>query len=497
MMADHPDLRIILGIAVGAVFAIVQWEREIRNRSHLNDRKLVPIVSPMGLMSACVALFIISLIIPPITIAQSVYWSAYLLLQAGLYYTLLLMLHPLLRRFVSGTGRAVLWMLPNAWYFGNSLYRSERPSWVVPIEREWLIVFLTIWLCGAALVLMFQILDHDRFRREILQNAHEPTAETLAILRAEEKKLQPQQEYTLVISTAVRTPLSIGITDKSLRIVLPERDYTDEELALILRHELVHIKRKDSGTKLFLAVCTALSWFNPFVWLSRRCASEDFESGCDELVLSGADEGTRKQYAGLVLDAAADARGFTTCLSADAASLRNRLRDVVKPRRKLIGCVLTGLMVFLLFFASGRVAVAYDARSGGTVLFHDAPVEEVSYTELTYYDGFGSFESPAGRFDILTEYLSGLQLYSITTGYVDYGDDSRLSLLIRYDTPEDTVTLRIFDRMVIVFGSRTRESQTYYLSEDVDWEYLLTIFQYHPGYSNKASSENQQLGQAG
>lgn len=497
MMADYPDLRVILGFAVSAVIAITQWVREERNRADPEDRKIVPLVSPMGLMGACLCVFILSLFLPGITIAAGLYWSVYELLQAGLYYTLLFMLHPVLRRFVSGTGRAVLWMLPNVWYCGYSTIRDAPARWVVQIEWEWLVAILTIWLCGAALVMLFQILDHDRFRREILQNAHEPTEATLVILRAEEKKLQPQQEYTLVVSPDVRTPLSIGLTDRSLRIVLPERDYTDEELTLILRHELVHIKRRDSGTKLFLAICTALSWFNPFVWLSRRCASEDFESGCDELVLSGADEGTRKQYAGLVLDAAADVRGFTTCLSADAKSLRNRLRDVVKPRRKLIGCVLTGLMVFLLFFTSGRVAVAYDAQSGGTVLFHDAPVEEVSYTELTYYDGFGSFEAPAGRFDILTEYLSGLQLYSITTAYVDYGEDSRSSLLIRYDTPEDNVTLRVFDRMVTVFGSRTRESQTYYLSEDVDWEYLLTIFQYHPGYSNKASSENQQLGQAG
>ena len=474
MTADFPDFRVILSIAVGATFAIVQWALEIRNRTHPNNRKLVPIVTPIGLMSMCVYAFIFSLIIPPITIAQSVYWSAYLLLQAGLYYTLLFVLHPMLRRFVSGKGRAVLWVLPNAWYFGYSLYRSAQPSWVVPVEREWLVVFLTIWLCGAALVMMFQILDHDCFRREILQNAHEPTAEALEILRAEEKKLQPQWEYTLVVSPDVRTPLSIGLTDRSLRIVLPERDYTDEELTLILRHELVHIKRRDSGTKLFLAICTALSWFNPFVWLSRRCASEDFESGCDELVLSGADEGTRKQYAGLVLDAAADVRGFTTCLSADAKSLRNRLRDVVKPRRKLIGCVLTGLMVFLLFFSSGRVAVAYDAQSGGTVLFQDAPVEEIAYSELTYYDGYGSYEAPVGRCDELTEYLSDLRLYRITTGYVDYGDDTRLSMLIKYETPVDIVTLRVFDRMVTVFGSRTRESQTYYLSESVDWEYLMT-----------------------
>ena len=46
-------------------------------------------------------------------------------------------------------------------------------------------------------------------------------------------------------------------------MVVPERDYTQEELRLVLRHELVHISREDSAAKFFLAFCTAMCWFNP------------------------------------------------------------------------------------------------------------------------------------------------------------------------------------------------------------------------------------------
>lgn len=470
----YAESRVLIGLIFGALFAIIQWVREERNRQFPEDRKLNPIVSPATVLGTCLGLLLCSLVLSWLPAAAGLLLTAEVFLQAGVYYTLLLILHPLLRRTVSGRGRSVLWVLPNVRYACIQIARDAPPRWVITMDSGWLIVLLIVWLCGAVFVLLCETLRHGRFRREILKNIHEPPEEALAILREEEKKLWPQQEYTLVISPDAKTPLSIGLTKKSLRIVLPERSYSEEELSLILRHELVHIKRGDNTAKLFLAVCTALSWFNPFVWLSRRCACEDFESGCDELVLSDADEGTRRRYAELILDSAADARGFTTCLSADAASLRNRLRDVVKPRKKLVGCALTGLLVFLLFFTGNRIGVAYDAQSGGELLFRGASAAEVSYTELRYTDRNGIYDAPGGCREDLTAYLSGLTLYKIAADYVDYGS-GETRLFVICTVSGDDIWFTVFDRGLTVHGDRTHDARSYYLAEDVDWDELLRL----------------------
>ena len=63
----------------------------------------------------------------------------------------------------------------------------------------------------------------------------------------------------VVRSDAVTTPLSIGLYNRTTRIVLPMREYTQEELSLILRHEIIHISRGDPEAKLFLTFCTAMS----------------------------------------------------------------------------------------------------------------------------------------------------------------------------------------------------------------------------------------------
>ncbi len=88
--------------------------------------------------------------------------------------------------------------------------------------------------------------------------------------------------------------------------------------------------------------------FNPFLWIAMKKSAEDLELSCDEAVLVHADADTRRRYAELILKTAGDSRGFTTCLSASAASLRYRLRQVVRPGRRHSGALLAGLFFFLL-----------------------------------------------------------------------------------------------------------------------------------------------------
>ena len=124
------------------------------------------------------------------------------------------------------------------------------------------------------------------------------------------------QPIPLVRSERITTPLTIGLLKNSVCMVLPQKDYTEEEYRLIFQHELTHIGREDNGNKFFLTFCTAMCWFNPLMWIAMRQCAADLERSCDETVLLNADMETKKQYAFLLLKTAGDDRGFTTCLSA-------------------------------------------------------------------------------------------------------------------------------------------------------------------------------------
>lgn len=98
----------------------------------------------------------------------------------------------------------------------------------------------------------------------------------------------------------------MGLSLETMVVLLPERSYNDDELRLVLRHELIHIARRDSASKLALVSIAALCWFYPLSWFAMRRSAEDIELCCDESLLYDAGQDERRRYAELILSSAGD-----------------------------------------------------------------------------------------------------------------------------------------------------------------------------------------------
>ena len=393
-------------------------------------------------------------------------------LHIAVYYALLLPLTPLLRRFISARGCAMLWLLPNFLYpCLNSTFLPDAPAFVLRARGNWVWLVLGLWLVGTISVFGWNTLSHLRFRRQLLEGAWPITDEEVLDIWQEEMD-QAQMEplsCPLVISPHTSTPLSVGLFRGSMQVVLPPRTYTPDELHLVFRHEIVHICRRDSWNKFFLMFCTALCWFDPLMWMAMRRSAEDTELSCDETVLLDADEATRRQYAQLLLTTAGDGRGYTTCLSPVAASLRYRLRSVVAPRRRVAGGILVGLVLFLLMSSFGYVALSFDERPGAEVLFGGDPA---GYTlHAVWRDGkLLDCSDP----EALMDYLSALPLAHLTGNY-DYGQQDRTTYIFYFDPPRTDMG----SLCVLLSGSQCKVSHSnsalfrpYYLPEGVDTQLL-------------------------
>ena len=84
-------------------------------------------------------------------------------------------------------------------------------------------------------------------------------------------------------------------------ILLPDEELTTEELALVLRHELTHLKRGDLLVKAGLVLAYALHWYNPVVWAMGRSLCFYQEASCDSHVTARADEEERRFYSETIL----------------------------------------------------------------------------------------------------------------------------------------------------------------------------------------------------
>ena len=368
---------------------------------------------------------------------------------------------PWLRERISGWACVSLWLLPNVLYIIQiQRFAAGMPLFVIVTSGDWAFTLLSIWLAGCCLLLLYKIAEHLVFRRRILRGAVEAEPEAQALFIDELELAQFRGRRPLLLrSGAVATPLSIGMFRSTLRIVLPERAYSEDELRLVLRHEIVHICHDDASAKFSLVSVVAMCWFNPLVWLAMSRSAEDLELSCDEAVLFGAPKDERRRYADLLLSTAGDARGFTTCLSATGRSLRYRLKNVMQPPMKAGGALAIGLAVFFMLLCFGQVALAYGGGVGRDVIFN---AHELSKYSLE--------DEPGADEEALIEYLASLELRELTGSY-DFDTFDARHRGFRFEGPQGEVYVGLYDNAVeVLIYSEDRRLHTYYVPGGVDWE---------------------------
>lgn len=487
-MSAAMALRLLFGVLCGGVLAWVVWdrsERELADRAGREEHerpRFLPFVGSYYLPTLMLLYPILGAISGGAQKAVQLTLGLLLrvFLEAGIYYVLLLAMMPRLRRWVSARVCAMLWLLPDWLYVFAG--RPDRPTdgkmLVLHAPGVLVHVLLAIWAVGAVGVMVWKIGSHLAFRRRILKNAVPVTdRQTLHVWEIElERAWIRKCKWKLVRSDAVTTPLSIGLFNRTTRIVLPMREYTQEELSLILRHEIIHISRGDPASKFFLTFCTAMCWFNPLMWAAMRKSADDFELSCDESVLLDEPQPVRRQYAELLLQTAGDERGFTTCLSATAGALRYRLKAVMKPEKKRTGAILIGLTLFALSMCSGYVALAYDAQPGAAHIFGGQDLSTVTVRNVDPWNDPRGSQAVCLNEEALKAYLASLELELYTEEIHAYNEDER-TIFIEFDSPQGYLSAALCDRAVQVTRSQNGETtgRDYYLKTPLDWDYLDTL----------------------
>lgn len=487
-MSAAMALRLLFGVLCGGVLTWLVWdrsERELADRAGREEHER-PRFLPFGgyyYLPMMMLLYpILGVIVGGAQMAVQLTLCALMrvFLELGVYYVLLMAVVPWLRRWVSARVCAMLWLLPDWIYVfvGRLDLPTDGKKLVLHAPGTFVYVLLAIWAVGAVGVMVWKIGAHLVFRRRILKNAVPVTdRQTLHVWEIElERAWIRKCKWKLVRSDAVTPPLSIGLYNRTTRIVLPMREYTQEELSLILRHEIIHISRGDPEAKLFLTFCTAMCWFNPLMWAAMRKSADDFELSCDESVLLDEPQPVRRQYAELLLQTAGDERGFTTCLSATAGALRYRLKNIMTPGKKRTGAILIGLTLFALSMCSGYVALAYDAQPGAAHIFGGQDLSTVTVDSVDPWNDPRGKDGVCLNEEALKAYLASLELELYTEEIHAYNEDER-TIFIEFDSPQGYLSAALCDRAVQVTRSQNGETtgRDYYLKTPLDWDYLDTL----------------------
>ena len=120
-----------------------------------------------------------------------------------------------------------------------------------------------------------------------------------AKLRRSRIFVKKEHGIRIFLSDSSISPCVFGIIPA---VYLNTRTTDSEELELVTKHELAHIRQLDHIRLLCRRLLLALYWFDPFVWIYTVAAGRDAELACDEAVTAGLDERQRIRYARTILN---------------------------------------------------------------------------------------------------------------------------------------------------------------------------------------------------
>ena len=144
---------------------------------------------------------------------------------------------------------------------------------------DWADVLLSVWLIGAAVMLMVYIILYILTERRMTALPICEDKETqLGFLRLKQA-LRVSDRIKLVSGEA---GMLGGLFHPTLVIPTERRG---EDAAPILIHELMHYKYGDLWLYTLFRLLIAVYWFHPVVWLCFWVARHDSEKACDERVL--------------------------------------------------------------------------------------------------------------------------------------------------------------------------------------------------------------------
>ena len=226
-----------------------------------------------------------------------------------------------------------------------------------------------IWLTGFLFLAVRWARPNLRLARAVREGRKMGSSREREILRRVRSWLALNREVQVLVSPrfthaglwGIRRPVILLPDGATVRL-------SDEELATILIHELVHLERKDNLVVLLQRVLTSLLWFYPPTWLIDRMLLEERERACDEEVLR-LTQAPESYASGILKVVGACLEGRVAGASSiGGSSFKRRMVDIlsVEPPRKLgvrKRALTVAFGIVLAAFSTGFGLASFDAYS--------------------------------------------------------------------------------------------------------------------------------------
>ena len=150
-------------------------------------------------------------------------------------------------------------------------------------------IILLVWACVAILLTAYYLLSYLKTHHRIMRSSHSCTNEDITKIFSEtatELGINRIPQLRIVGNYEDAGPFTMGIIKTT--VFLPGEDIPSKDLKYILRHELIHCRKRDILWEGVLLTTCIIYWFHPLVWLMQKIAQQSIEKCCDEEILKNA-----------------------------------------------------------------------------------------------------------------------------------------------------------------------------------------------------------------
>jgi len=141
----------------------------------------------------------------------------------------------------------------------------------------------------------------------------------------------------------------------------------EQDLKLVLTHELMHLKRKDLWVKMLALAAGTLHWFNPLVHVIRKDVSIWGELSCDEALASEMSHEERKRYGKAILNTldihANIETAFCSSLCESKKQIERRLMRMLNIKKTKKHIAIFAVVTILAIGSAGTAVSAFAAEN--------------------------------------------------------------------------------------------------------------------------------------
>ncbi len=342
---------------------------------------------------------------------------------------------------------------------------------------DWAALAFIVWLVGMGVYFGALAWLNRRFCRLCRRGAVAAPGWVTEMAAACAKELSIRRRIKVCVQNGLNSPaLTLSLRPK---LLLPQSmldGMSKAQVALGIRHELTHYKRRDHLVSLLLLILRGAYWFNPIIWIAHKMMLADMEAACDARATMGLEKRQRNLYVSTVIDLGSDQ--YARCAVGMGAGrgkkeMERRIRGMFMTRRSGRAARVTAMLLAPLLLVACFTTACQPTPEKPIVVGKGQDLSDLVEAAPDVSNATSSPEGQTANADALYDKLGAPKHWTLETQEMD----GRLNIVADVDVelpavdklPAATAVLRAFSQEEIDKIVETVLGSGLTFTESVEW----------------------------